>query len=563
MDERHPTNRISRLLDSPLPLGIVLALALSLRVWGLVWGLPSATHYFSYHPDESVVLEAAMNMNVFTGHLLPGFYNYGSLQLYFINFANSLVYVFGGVNIIIKNLATDYDQWARMYLIGRSLTVAMGVGTVWATYTLGLRLWGRSAGLLGALLLAITPLHAQHSHWMTVDVPATFWVTLSLLWASKIDAHSKPIRAALWAGLFAGLAAATKYNMALVLLPCLLACWTLRTPRAPRAFLAALGGALAAFLIGCPGAVLDTREFAGDIRYEFVHVSRQPGITFEHTGNGFLYVVTHSLTAGLGLPLVLFALASIIYAAVRRTRGDGLLAAFALPYYLMIGAASVRYARYAIPLLPLLALWSGRLLADWTRPRPWPLRFSRVALSAAVLVLTFADCVQIVSAMALPDPRDRAFLWLRDNFRPGATLAYATLPWFQTPPVNPYFSLPQPGGWRRPQPPDQRVHINFYGSDWSQPSVSRDWNMEALAAQRPTLVIMTEYGYADALRLHDPQARAFIGLLRQNYTQAAEFSGPPPLFRLRRTRDGLPVMDLPHDMLYPEPTVLIYRRRED
>ena len=64
------------------------------------------------------------------------------------------------------------------------------------------------------------PLHAQHSHWLTVDVPATFWGTLSLLWSARLaTGDPKPLRAALLAGLFAGLAAATKYNLALTLLP--------------------------------------------------------------------------------------------------------------------------------------------------------------------------------------------------------------------------------------------------------------------------------------------------------------------------------------------------------
>ena len=62
----------------------------------------------------------------------------------------------------------------------------MGVGTVWAVYAIGVRLWGRRAGLLAALTLAVMPLHAQHSHFLTVDVPATFWGMLSLLWAVRL-----------------------------------------------------------------------------------------------------------------------------------------------------------------------------------------------------------------------------------------------------------------------------------------------------------------------------------------------------------------------------------------
>ena len=224
-----------KLLTGPLPLAAVLTLALALRVWGLTWGLPSPTHYFSYHPDETVVLEhASLGMNVFAGQLIPHFYNYGSLQLYLVCFANTLAALFGAVDIVPKsypNIGDWWPQWAKMYLIGRLLTVGMGVGTVWAVYAIGLRLWGRRAGLLSALTLAIMPLHAQHSHFLTVDVPATFWGVLSLLWAVRLaTGDAKPLRAAVWAGVFAGLAAATKYNMALAVLPMAAAYWEPPSP---------------------------------------------------------------------------------------------------------------------------------------------------------------------------------------------------------------------------------------------------------------------------------------------------------------------------------------------
>ncbi len=547
------------------PLLAVLLLALALRVWGLTWGLPSGTHYFSYHPDENIVLEAAMGMNVFSGHLLPGFYHYGSLQLYLVNFANSLAFVFGFADIVIKDLTRDHAQWARLYLIGRGLSVAMGVGTVWVTYVLGWRLWGHAVGLWAAVILAIVPLHAQHSHWLTVDVPATFWGTLALLWTAKLhdalssDARGRLIwRCALWAGVFAGLASATKYNMALALLPLLTVCVLARQIKL---LLLGLAAAAIAFFFACPGAVLETRTFVSDVRFEWVHVSRQPGPTFADTGNGFAYLVAHTLPAGLGLPLLLLVLASLGYAAVRRSRGDGLLAAFALPYFVVISLASVRYARYAVPLLPLFALWSGRLLADWTLPRPRPVFFWRAFVVAAVLGLTLADCITVVRPMAQIDPRDRALAWLRQAPAP-ASIGFAALPWFQTLPLSPYFSLPQPNAWRRFVPPGDPTLLNAEGRQWSMTVPTTDWDTAILTNSPPHYIVLSEYDYRDALRLHDRHALAFLSILRQGYAPAAVFSGPPTVFRLHRTLGGLPTQDLPHDMLYPDPTILIYTQRK-
>ncbi len=527
---------MTRRLTANLPLAAVLLLALALRVWGLGWGLPSATHYFSYHPDETMVLNWAMGMSLLRGDLLPHHYNYGSLQLYLVLFANTLHYLFGNGGLLTNNFnfPTQYAQWAGMYLVGRWITVGMGVGTVWAAYALGARLWGRRAGLLGALVLAITPLHAQQSHWLTVDVPATFWATLSLVWSARLAMDDpKPLRAALLAGVFAGLAAATKYNLALALLPLFAAASVRRTP--PVVPLVGAAGALLAFVFACPGIILDSRAFQRDLRYEAYHVQHLPGPEFAHTGNGFVYLIARNLDAGLGLPLLLLCLASVVYAATRRTRGDGLLAAFALPYTILISLAVVRYARYTIPLLPIIALWAGRLLADVSRlPHP-ARRGAGLVLGAATLLLTLADAGWLVQAMAGPDPRDQALAWL-DAHAPAPTpVGFTVQPWFYTPPLSPWFCAPHPGTWRGPTDPATAARIVY----------TRDWDMTALA-QAPFLVTTS---YDDTVAAAPPYA---ITALLTTHARAVQF--------VRKDLTGR-VPNLPSDMAYPSPTITIYGPR--
>ncbi len=543
---------------SPLPLICVLALALALRLWGITWGLPSATHYFSYHPDESVVLEtSSLTMNVFAGRLLPHFYNYGSLQLYLVCFANTLAALFGAVDIVPKNFAGWYPQWAKMYLFGRLLTVGMGVGTVWTTYALGAALWGRRAGLAAALILAVTPLHAQQSHFLTVDVPATFWGMLSLLWSARLATDDpKPLKAALLAGLFAGLAAATKYNMALAVLPLLIACVLNSSPSRFGRVAACCGVGSTAFLLAffaaCPGALLETGTFLKDVRFEAVHVQNADDSTFRDTGNGFVYHITHNLDAGLGLPLLVLALASVGYALYKHQRGDGLLAAFALPYYILISLAAVRYARYTIPLLPILALWTGRMLADGSRlPHP-VLRRVAVTVAAVGFAATFVNALLLVSAMAGVDTRDQALSWLNSGASIPAKIGFAVQPWFGTAPVSPYFPLPGLGAWEAVTPPELQRRIVYSG---------KDWDTAALLADKPDVVVLSEYDYDDAVRVRDRAALAYLAALKQNYAPAAAFlpALPYPVSGSKEG-DGLPARGLPHDMLYPSPDIIIYRR---
>lgn len=555
---------MTKFAASPLPLVCVLALALALRIWGITWGLPSATHYFSYHPDESVVLEtSSLTMNVFAGRLLPHFYHYGSLQLYLVCFANTLAALFGAVDIVPKNFSVWYPQWANMYLVGRCLTVGMGVGTVWVTYAVGARIWGKRAGLVAALFLAVTPLHAQHSHFLTVDVPATFWVMLSLLWSVRLAADDpKPLRAALCAGLFAGLAAATKYNMALVILPLLLASYAsspfrlcpsalLRIRRVATCCGLGLLSCVFAFFAGCPGALLETNTFLKDVRFEATHVQNADDPTFRDTGNGFVYHITHNLDAGLGLPLLLLALISVGYALYRRQRGDALLAAFALPYYILIGLAAVRYARYTIPLLPILALWVGRLLAEGSRSSLALPRKSAEWAGGALAVLTLIWCVRLVNFMAVPDTRDWAYG--RVNVPTEATIGFPVQPWFGTVPVSPYFTLPRPGAWQAVTPPDLQQKIAYSG---------KDWDTDTLSAKLPDIVVLSEYDYMDALRLKDPNALRYLQALNKRYKRQFALVDGNPAFSTQYTLvEGMPTRGWPHDMLYTSPIISIYRRR--
>jgi hypothetical protein len=178
-----------------------------------------------------------------------------------------------------------------------------------------------------------------------------------------------------------------------------------------------------------------------------------------------------------------------------------------------------------------------------------------------VLGLALADCTLLVRPMAQADPRDRALAWLQEAPAP-ATVGFAAQPWFGTPPLSPYFPLPKPGGWRAFVPPGRPTRVSLSGRQWSVTAPNTDWDAAVLTHAPPHFIVLSEFDYRDALRLHDPQARVFLDMLRRNYTQAAVFHGPPPLFRLHDTIGGLPTQDLPHDMLYPDPTILLYEQRK-
>ncbi|MDR3709070.1 MAG: glycosyltransferase family 39 protein [Capsulimonadaceae bacterium] len=555
----------------PIALAIVLLTAAGLRLVGLGWGLPNVLHSFSYHPDESVVLMHSLpafgGLDIAHGGFVPHFYNYGTLQLILIAFACVIGKGYHLIGPIIGATgAIDPKAFAHAYFAARLVTVAMGVGAVWATYAIGRRLWGHSVGLAAALALTILPLHVQHSHFATVDVPATFWVVLSILWASKCVEAAKTggfrgVLPWLLSGVFAGLAAATKYNCALVILSLLAAghivAWAPGPDKGPAQVksalwrtLAGLVAALAAFAAGCPGAIADRAKFLADVHFEQVHVYEHPELYFQHTGPGFWYIIVHNMPVSVGgWPMLGAMLGGVACALFLRSRGDGIIGVFALAYFLLISLAASRYARYEIPLLPVLALWAARLLSlgvDHKRTIALAVMNACVALSALGVATTIMPMVGI-------DIRDRIAESVLSH-APAPSVGLASTPWFWTPPFNPDFTYPQPWGWVK-FPQETRTPVSLVINPPDKP-----FDVEALERSKPDLVVLSELEYHDRLRLHDPAARAYVHYLTANY-RVDRTSAKRTVGLLTAQIDDLPVSDAPVDMLYTDPITLVFYRR--
>ena len=98
----------------------------------------------------------------------------------------------------------------------RFLPAAFGLLAVAATYKLGQTLWGREAGLIGAFLAALLPLHLQYSQ---IARPYTLLALLSLVSAYFLVRAWTTDRPIYWAGfaLAGALGFYTHYNALFVL----------------------------------------------------------------------------------------------------------------------------------------------------------------------------------------------------------------------------------------------------------------------------------------------------------------------------------------------------------
>ncbi|MHB0913625.1 MAG: ArnT family glycosyltransferase [Armatimonadota bacterium] len=526
---------------------VILAAAIALRLCGLDWGLPSHDHFYSYHPDENIVLGAALNIDLFSGKLDPGFYNYGTLYIYAVNAAIFLAAGFGLINPGAADMSTNIGEFSNMYLAGRIVALLFALATVYAVYALARRAYGSRAGILAALFFALLPLHVMHSTFLAVDVPATFFAVVALIFAVRIPQEGYRARDYILAGLFAGLAAATKYNLGLVVLAPIAAHLAARKSRSALKLPLTPTLAVIGFLAGTPGVILNTPKFLADFTYELHHASTGHGLVFVGTGLGWVYHIAHSLAPGMGVPMLLLAAVGVLHALRKRTPADVALLAFLLVYFLVIGAAQVRFARYVIPILPVLSIFAARLVAEMLKmKRP----VAGYAVCVGVALYTAACSVALCGMFARPDTRDLAVRWVRETVPPGITIGLPTIPWFYTPPLDPVIGMAASA--------DERYALAQEADEYALLVSEDEWDAGYLRRSAPEYVILSEFEYTDRMRLHDRAAREYLRAL-DNYTLARRFADAPTIFGRK-----IPLYhDLPHDMSYVSPTILIYHRGAD
>jgi 4-amino-4-deoxy-L-arabinose transferase-like glycosyltransferase len=546
-------------------LALLTLFGLALRLWGITWGLPDARHPIStYHPDELVNLNAANQADLLIGKFDIGFYNYGTLYFYLVHIAH----LFGrGFSFIPTIPPTDpavgitlTEQLPRMapeqlglFLFGRLVTALLGTATIPVVFALGARLFGKRVGLLAACFYAVAPLAVVHAHFLTVDVPATFFAALTLLWAARL-LPSPTRNDSILAGIWAGFAAATKYNVGLVLVAPLVALFLSKSDSIAKqrpVYLGTLCGAtLVAFLAACPGPLIHWEHFwngipnypGSGVRYElFVHSREGHGELFIGTGLGWWYHLRISLFFGLDIFLLLLCLYGLIYAGVRRSRQDALLLAFVLLYYALAGLSAVRFARYMIPLFPALCVLAARAACA---PALWSSRRSMTAFGGVAAAYTAFVSLSYVYTMSQPDPRTQAAIYLEQNAAQGATVAFAKTPWFFSPPLSPRFGMLAAPQRAQAAQETMRYQLLIPTAEW-------DTGILSLAPDYVALSNLETMHAVDRLKI--PPAVQFVEKLAAGY-RPIEFA-PKTVFSIAASSRLIP-----EDLLYILPKVTVYAK---
>jgi 4-amino-4-deoxy-L-arabinose transferase-like glycosyltransferase len=437
----------------------ILAVACWLRATHLSFGLP-----YLRHPDEGRYVKIAHRIYR-SGDLNPQFFRIPSLLLY----ANASVYApcellrraagnpapLASPDVLAAGVG--YAPHPVMFLAGRSVTLAAGLGAVLTAFLLGKAVGGRTAGLATAALTAISPTAVAHGRLITPDTFVMLFAALACL-ASVHILKRGATRYYVGAAVAVGLVVSSKYNGFFFAL-CPLAAHLLRRRQGTcRGFawmvlLPVLSGAV--FLTVCPYALLDYPRFTADLMAEARHYATgHPGMEGGHLGWYW-----SALLRALG-PAALLSVVGVAAAAHMRDRKAMLVGGVGVAYVLFVSLFNVRNERTLAPAIPLMACLAGWLLVRlWQSGATLSGRAQRwfgLAVGVLALGLTIPPLVGALqgnAALGAPDPRVPATAWCNRNLPRGARMAVEAYSIYPDPRrflVDGYFTVvDKPVSWYR------------------------------------------------------------------------------------------------------------------
>ena len=455
--------RISN-LRTVTPLLLILILGAILRFTGIDWGIASLQGFrvdgrelsiqgAGFHPDANFLTLAtkSLSQSIHPHHTIDGeerlYSVYGPVFMYLFWLVGKPLSWIAGFDLF--NLQ-DFRDSNLTRLAGRSLSAIAGTLTILFTYLIGTRCYGRSAGLIAAFLLALTPLHIQSSHFCTVDVLVTLWMTVAFLMFLSVADRGKPVDYLISGG-WIGVACATKLNAIGMFAPLGVAhlvnvfTGTEREPEGEtgkpglRSFLKALldiriylslGACIALFIVLAPSSILRFADYfdpsnmltaTSGLLVNMGMCLMRGSIHFAGT-TPYLYHVTNLFPAGMGIPLEIAVFFGIAWGVYRHDRVDLLLLSFVVFYFLTTGGAQGKYIRYFTLWMPFVAVLSARFLVEICRSSRPMVRVFGIVFATVVVLFTSVYGAAFAGIYHQDDPRVRAARWVAGNIPPGAVI---------------------------------------------------------------------------------------------------------------------------------------------
>jgi Dolichyl-phosphate-mannose-protein mannosyltransferase len=435
----------------PLVLIGVALLGFALRLYGLNWDDGN-----SFHPDERQILfhvttlgwpkSFAQFLDPANSPLNPHFFAYGSFPLYLLALLGH----------ILAHFFPAISDFANLTLVGRVLSALFDSGTILITGCLALfladdftptRRYAWSFAFLSAALVAFTPFQLQLSHFYAVDSVLLFFVALTLLACVALVDTDAPLRWSLVAGLGFGLAMATKFSAAPLIVSLFVAV-LLRWYRydlisALSSFLLSIAITGLVFLIAMPYALLDFSNFVQQVAQQGSLARGTLVLPYTEQFAGttpYVYEMQNMVLWGLGLMPGLAAFAGLLWLLWRFWKREAspwlVVLSWVIVYFAITGSFYVKFMRYMLPIYPFLTLMAAAILLAFaryisTKTGSGEKNFAKRLIAflpyvaiAIVLGGTMFQGLALLNVYSQPNTRIQASLWMYSHIKPGSVLTY-------------------------------------------------------------------------------------------------------------------------------------------
>jgi tetratricopeptide (TPR) repeat protein len=419
----------------------IIICTISLRFYGLDWGTNHQTgHFYAFHPDEQTLIDSASHI----GHNMRDIVaSYGKAPMYLLSItAHTIGY--------ITNTTPFTEETTRFtHLVARNISAILSTLTVCLTFLIGRQISNTTTGLVSALFLAFCAGHIQQSHYYTVDISLTFWITLALYIALQLPT-SKTLPYIAF-GIAIGLATGTRLVGIWMAIPFALihilqwpqknqsleksesSLFTrlhLQSPNTWKKTGIAVATGMVFLFICEPFLILDPALFfkGTDTRQLVPSMQIAQGeliriwTLYDFSTTPYLFYLTHLLRDALGYPLELTAGIGLLLAIYHRAPIGLILLGWIIPYFLTVGGLHTKPIRYVTPLLPSLCILGAYATNLIGQKLPKHLPLAPLLPSMIIALPTIMYGLALTSIYGKEDSRISAAQWITQNIPQNASV---------------------------------------------------------------------------------------------------------------------------------------------
>ncbi len=459
-----------------------------LRFYGIEWAVPRQPYWRYHYQDEGFTLGLILRMepdNLNPHYFINPTFHYYTLLLS-VKIASAIGYIQPfALPVRTNNIGQPLNKvslpdYARMFYVGRIISIVQGVLLIFLVFLIGRNLYSAAVGLLAAALTAVLPTLVFQSHIFVVDAPGVFWLIVAFWFLTSGIRKPGDV---LWygvAGILIGIAVSTKYTNILIMVPFFCRVSMIHSNSETTVFRRTVNRntvltcavAMIIFFLASPHIILSFSEFLYGDSEGFGGIFGERGFfAYNRYGINLLSPFTFSTFHSLLLPLTCASVLGICYLIYQRRNSDKLVLAYIVPFYILLMLNASPHLRHFLPVLPFLMLATSRFLTDIVTCKKHRIfQYIGILTVAVVLLHPFAFSLAFLRRMDAYDTRIECADWLRDNITKETVIGVATFfPFNYTPPFETFTR-------------------NF---------VVTDYDYHKLLQTQPHVFVITEYEYEE------------------------------------------------------------------